>query len=242
MVDEKDFEDRLEFFPIGGSPKELMAHMVKSRCCTSHCGRSIPPPLNFSFPVAEDLGLISGLESIRKGEIGAKQKMLKEMMHNFFLSTFLSRSYVRATFYPRCFALQSAEFRAYSSRGKLWSAAQKTLADREGQGIADRLEIPHMYFWSHVMIPNRATGACTSTSFAISSWKTKTTSRKAFALPVFAPSSLPAGPRSVATIFRTTSTSWATSRTTGFSETVGWPPSAITEERSCLSLAISRGK
>lgn len=231
MVDEKDFEDRLEFFPIGGSPKELMAYMVKSGCCTPHCGRSIP--LTFSFPVAEDPGLIPGLESIRKGEIGAKKRMLKEMMHNFFLSTFypdpvsgqhfapdallcnppsfahihlaesfglpLMISFSESMRYARnlllmrnCrhlpampwsptvafthplvnvqqsdadesltnyFTYSLAEIMTWQGLSGLINKFRqkqlklKTLANREGQGIADRLEIPHMYCWSPAMIP-----------------------------------------------------------------------------------------
>ncbi|GHJ85209.1 hypothetical protein NliqN6_1611 [Naganishia liquefaciens] len=60
----KPLTDNLEFFGIGGDPKDLMAYMVKNP------------------------GLIPGMGSLTNGDIGRKKAMIKEMIHNFYRSTF----------------------------------------------------------------------------------------------------------------------------------------------------------
>jgi len=57
-------ERSLEFYGIGGDPKDLMAYMVKNP------------------------GLMPGRESLMNGDIGRKKKMIKEMLGRFYLSTF----------------------------------------------------------------------------------------------------------------------------------------------------------
>lgn len=52
----------LEFFPIGGDPAQLMSYMVRNP------------------------GLIPSMESLKKGEIGKKRKMVKEMLDGCWLS------------------------------------------------------------------------------------------------------------------------------------------------------------
>lgn len=54
----------LEFFNIGGDPKELMSYMVRNP------------------------GLMPGMESLTNGDIGRKRKMLAEMMNGCWLSCF----------------------------------------------------------------------------------------------------------------------------------------------------------
>ncbi|GHJ85208.1 hypothetical protein NliqN6_1610 [Naganishia liquefaciens] len=60
----KPLKDHLEFFGIGGDPKELMAYMVKNP------------------------GLMPGIESLTNGDIGRKKGMIKEMLQKFYRSTF----------------------------------------------------------------------------------------------------------------------------------------------------------
>lgn len=89
---------KLQFFDIGGSPKELMAYMVKSellvltlRCiwtpgCSSSSGnmdRQEHPELILLASYGIDPGLIPGYESILKGDIGKKQKMIKQVSGSF---------------------------------------------------------------------------------------------------------------------------------------------------------------
>ncbi|KZT36345.1 UDP-Glycosyltransferase/glycogen phosphorylase [Sistotremastrum suecicum HHB10207 ss-3] len=57
-------ENGLEFFNIGGDPKDLMAYMVKNP------------------------GLIPGLESLTNGDIGRKRKMLEEMLDGCWRACF----------------------------------------------------------------------------------------------------------------------------------------------------------
>ncbi|KAJ9109077.1 hypothetical protein QFC21_000405 [Naganishia friedmannii] len=64
IEDGDSFASKLEFFPIGGSPKELMAYMVKNP------------------------GLMPGYESLTNGDIPAKQKMVKEMLQSFYHSVY----------------------------------------------------------------------------------------------------------------------------------------------------------
>ncbi|KAF7514854.1 hypothetical protein G7054_g14948 [Neopestalotiopsis clavispora] len=52
----------LEFYPVGGDPKDLMAYMVKNP------------------------GLIPSLESLQGGDVGRKRAMIKEMLHGFWQS------------------------------------------------------------------------------------------------------------------------------------------------------------
>jgi hypothetical protein len=76
--DGRKLEGLLEFFDIGGSPKELMAYMVKSKCwSTSVVQSSLPDP-----------GLLPAWESLRNGDVGAKRKMTATMLDGFWESTF----------------------------------------------------------------------------------------------------------------------------------------------------------
>ncbi|WVQ94968.1 hypothetical protein IAU59_002059 [Kwoniella sp. CBS 9459] len=64
--DFKDFklDDHLEFFDVGGDPKELMAYMVKNP------------------------GLMPGMASLTNGDIASKRKMTSTMLEGFHKSTF----------------------------------------------------------------------------------------------------------------------------------------------------------
>nr|XP_019043873.1 hypothetical protein I302_07144 [Kwoniella bestiolae CBS 10118]OCF22803.1 hypothetical protein I302_07144 [Kwoniella bestiolae CBS 10118] len=64
--DFKDFklEDKLEYFDVGGNPKELMAYMVKNP------------------------GLLPGMASLTNGDISSKRKMTAEMLEGFHKSTY----------------------------------------------------------------------------------------------------------------------------------------------------------
>ncbi|WWC91963.1 uncharacterized protein L201_006916 [Kwoniella dendrophila CBS 6074] len=64
--DFKDFvvEGKLEYFDVGGNPKELMAYMVKNP------------------------GLLPGMASLTNGDIGSKRKMTAEMLEGFHKSTY----------------------------------------------------------------------------------------------------------------------------------------------------------
>jgi len=77
-MDEAEVAGRLEFFPIGGDPKELMAYMVKSELNNMKTNNSN----------ALDPGLLPGRESLGNGDIGRKRKMIKTIMASFLRSTF----------------------------------------------------------------------------------------------------------------------------------------------------------
>ncbi|OCF77518.1 hypothetical protein I204_01506 [Kwoniella mangroviensis CBS 8886] len=59
-----DLEDKLEYFDVGGNPKELMAYMVKNP------------------------GLLPGMASLTNGDISSKRKMTAEMLEGFHKSTY----------------------------------------------------------------------------------------------------------------------------------------------------------
>lgn len=68
---------KLEFFTSGGSPKDLMAYMVKSKSRT--CKTNTPRLTCQLLGVTQDPGLIPGYESLVNGDIPAKRKMIKEV-------------------------------------------------------------------------------------------------------------------------------------------------------------------
>jgi sterol 3beta-glucosyltransferase len=67
---------KLEFFPIGGDPKELMSYMVKSKPRIYLASRM---PADVLFYAFADPGLIPGFESLTNGDIAKKRKMIAEV-------------------------------------------------------------------------------------------------------------------------------------------------------------------
>lgn len=74
-------EGRLEYYDVGGDPKELMAYMVKSEYSS---------PLHTLWESADisDPGLLPGLESLTNGDIKRKREMISEYLRGFYRSTF----------------------------------------------------------------------------------------------------------------------------------------------------------
>lgn len=66
-------EAGLEFFSIGGDPKDLMSYMVKSNFLSR-----LVLPLLTSSNLTSDPGLIPGVDSLFNGDIGRKRKMIAE--------------------------------------------------------------------------------------------------------------------------------------------------------------------
>lgn len=66
-------EASIEFFNIGGDPKDLMSYMVKSNSTFPLTIRLLSPPY-----VHKDPGLIPGVDSLLNGDIGRKRKMIAE--------------------------------------------------------------------------------------------------------------------------------------------------------------------
>ncbi|KAJ9125420.1 hypothetical protein QFC22_000381 [Naganishia vaughanmartiniae] len=141
---------KLEFFAVGGSPKELMAYMVKKAGQSFVCDALIANPPSFAAPhLAEAFGLplmlsftmawsptsqwAHPLVNIQKTNASAR------------LSNYLS------------FGL--AELMTWQGLGSVINKFRKRtlglekLTNREGGGLADRLKIPFMYCWSPSVIP-----------------------------------------------------------------------------------------
>ena len=72
-------EGRLEYYNIGGDPKELMAYMVKSEAASNKCLTSAD---------GVDPGLLPGIASLTNGDIGSKRKMTADMLDGFFRSVY----------------------------------------------------------------------------------------------------------------------------------------------------------
>lgn len=68
-------ENKLEFYNIGGDPKELMSYMVRSK----HPIMRIRV-CDFRLIGVTDPGLMPGFESLTNGDIGRKRKMLGEIL------------------------------------------------------------------------------------------------------------------------------------------------------------------
>jgi sterol 3beta-glucosyltransferase len=77
--DGRKLDGLLEYFDVGGSPKELMAYMVKSRS---------PSALRHSQGWRPDPGLLPAWETLRNGDVGSKRKMTAAMLDGFWESTF----------------------------------------------------------------------------------------------------------------------------------------------------------
>jgi hypothetical protein len=86
-------EGRLEFFDVGGNPKELMAYMVKSKpyirttALATHNASSLSPYTQGLANIT-DPGIIPGMASIKNGDIKRKRAMTAEYMRGFYRSTF----------------------------------------------------------------------------------------------------------------------------------------------------------
>jgi sterol 3beta-glucosyltransferase len=68
-------ENKLEFYNIGGDPKELMSYMVRSK-------HPVMGTWFYAFRLigVTDPGLMPGFESLKNGDIGRKRKMLGEIL------------------------------------------------------------------------------------------------------------------------------------------------------------------
>jgi sterol 3beta-glucosyltransferase len=78
--DGRDLEGSIQFYDVGGDPKQLMAYMVKSE-------------LSFNLTVMPsnvdtDPGLLPGWASLTNGDIAAKRLMTNDMLQGFWQSTF----------------------------------------------------------------------------------------------------------------------------------------------------------
>lgn len=71
-----NLSNRLEFFDVGGDPKELMAFMVKSELSPG------------SYIDAPDPGLMPGFESLTNGDITSKRRMVGTMLEGFYRSCY----------------------------------------------------------------------------------------------------------------------------------------------------------
>jgi sterol 3beta-glucosyltransferase len=68
---------KIEFFSIGGNPKDLMSYMVKSQLFPLFSAHRDANLLN------TDPGLVPGMESIMNGDITKKRHMIAEV-HTFY--------------------------------------------------------------------------------------------------------------------------------------------------------------
>jgi hypothetical protein len=73
-------EGKLEFFDVGGDPKELMAYMVKSEYSSQDEDLRADQP--------RDPGLMPGMASLTNGDIPSKRKMTETYLEGFYKSTF----------------------------------------------------------------------------------------------------------------------------------------------------------
>jgi len=69
----------LDFFSIGGDPKDLMSYMVKSQYTLTFALKAV-------LKAVIDPGLMPGFESLTNGDIVRKRKMLHEMINGCWLS------------------------------------------------------------------------------------------------------------------------------------------------------------